>query len=259
MTSLLKIDGMSCQNCARHVREALEQVPGVEYAEVDLDAGRARIKTAGAGPDIQALMDAVGRAGFTAAPEQAEPRKTAPGTGWKFNMIFALAVAAPLMAVQHTLRPSMHGWFGWVSLATALPVQIFCGWRFYRGAWQQLMVRQANMDTLVALGSTSAFALSLGGLFLTGRVHHLYFAEAAMILGLISLGHYLEARVGERAAGALGAFDAPCPSAGPPHRSRRRRASRPAGFPRPRRPRRLEPRRPGPGRWRGHRWRIGCR
>ena len=201
MTSTLKIGGMTCQNCARHVREALQEVPGVEYAEVDLDAGRARVKAEAA--DVNAMVDAVGRAGYTAEPEQSESPKPSAGAGWKFNVIFALAVAVPLMIVDYLLHPPMFGWFGWVSLAAALPVQIFCGWRFYRGAWQQLLVGQSNMDTLVALGSTTAFALSVYGLVVPGHVHHLYFAEAAMIIGLISLGHYLEARVSEHAAGAL--------------------------------------------------------
>jgi Cu+-exporting ATPase len=203
MTSLLKITGMTCQNCARHVREALQEVPGVEYAEVDLDAGQAHVKAKGAGPDTSALVGAVSRAGYAAAPEQSEMRKSPPGAGWKFNVFFALSVAAALMVIEYALHPPMHGWFGWLSFAAVLPVQLFCGWRFYRGAWQQLLVGQANMDALVALGSTAAFALSVYGLFFPGRVHHLYFSEAAMILGLISLGHYLEARVGERAAGAL--------------------------------------------------------
>jgi Cu+-exporting ATPase len=203
MTSILKITGMTCQNCARHVREALQEVPGVDYAEVDLDAGQARVKSKGAGPDTSALVGAVSRAGYAAAPEQTKPGKPTPGPGWKFNVFFALSVAAALMVIEYALHPPMHGWFGWLSFAAVLPVQLFCGWRFYRGAWQQLLVGQANMDALVALGSTAAFALSLYGLFFPGRVHHLYFSEAAMILGLISLGHYLEARVGERAAGAL--------------------------------------------------------
>ena len=201
MTSVFKIDGMSCQNCARHVREALQEVPGVEYAEVDLDAGRARVKAELA--DVEALVAAVGRAGYTAEPEETEGPAAAAGAGWKFNVIFSLAIAAPLMIADHLLHPDMHGWFGWASLALALPVQVFCGWRFYRGAWQQLLVGQSNMDTLVSLGSTAAFVLSLYGLLVPGRVHHLYFAEAAMIIGLISLGHYIEARVGEQAAGAL--------------------------------------------------------
>jgi Cu+-exporting ATPase len=202
MTSVLKIEGMSCQNCARHVREALQEVPGVEYAEVDLDAGWARVKVEGA--EVQALIEAVSRAGYTAeAAQKAEGARKTAGAGWKFNVIFALAVAALLMIAEHVLHSAMFGWFGWVSLAAALPVQVLCGWRFYRGAWQQLTVGQANMDMLVALGSTAAFALSVYGLLAPGRVHHLYFSEAAMILGLISLGHYLEARVGEKAAGAL--------------------------------------------------------
>jgi len=207
MKTVLKIGGMTCQNCARHVREALQGVPGVKYAEVDLDAGRAAVKADGEGPEPRALVEAIVRAGYTASPEKEgegkSEKKVPAGAGWKFNVIFSLAVAAPLMAIEYTLHPAMHGWFGWLSLAAVLPVQVLCGWRFYRGAWQQLLVRQANMDMLVALGSTAAFALSAYGLIEPGRVHHLYFTEAAMILGLISLGHYLEARVGERAAGAL--------------------------------------------------------
>lgn len=190
MTSVLKIGGMSCQNCARHVREALQEVPGVEYAEVDLDAGSARVKAGGKGPGLSALVEAVGRAGYTAAPEKDTVAKTAAGDGWKFNVILGLAVGVPLMLAEHLLQPAMHGWFGWVSLVAVLPVQVLCGRRFYRGAWQQLLVGQANMDMLVALGSTTAFALSVAGLFFPGHIHHLYFAEAAMILGLISLGHY---------------------------------------------------------------------
>jgi Cu+-exporting ATPase len=203
MTSQLKIGGMTCQNCARHVREALQGVPGVAYAEVDLDAGSARVKSDGGAPEMSALVAAVGHAGYTAAPVKEEAAKVSAGAGWRLNMILAIPVAVILMTAEHGLHLGMQGWFGWVSLALTLPVQVICGWRFYKGAWQQLRVWQANMDMLVALGSTAAFALSVYGLFYPERVHHLYFSEAAMILGLISLGHYLEARVGERAAGAL--------------------------------------------------------
>jgi len=204
MPTLLKISGMTCQNCARHVREALQEVPGVEYAEVDLDGGQARVQPLnGTEPRLDAMLAAVARAGYEAAPEEKAAGKPAAGAGWKFNMIFALAVAAPLMGIEYAFHPAMHGWFGWLSFAAVLPVQVLCGRRFYSGAWRQLLVGQANMDALVALGSTAAFALSLYALLAPGRVHHLYFTEAAMILGLISLGHYLEARMGERAAGAL--------------------------------------------------------
>jgi len=218
MTSLLKIGGMTCQNCARHVREALQEVPGVEYAEVDLDQGRARVKSGETRDfEVGALVAAVGRAGYSAEEQTSDaapagesssatsenPRGLASLLTWKFNVIFSLAVAAGLMAIDYLLRPAMGGWFGWLGFAVSLPVQVLCGWKFYEGAWRQARVGKANMDMLVALGSTTAFALSAYGLVAPGRVHHLYFSEAAMILGLISLGHYLEARVSRQAAGAL--------------------------------------------------------
>ncbi|HZI32613.1 MAG TPA: HAD-IC family P-type ATPase, partial [Candidatus Binatia bacterium] len=78
----------------------------------------------------------------------------------------------------------------------------FCGAQFYRGAWRQIKVGQSNMDTLVALGSTTAFGYSTWAL-LANTGGHLYFMEAAAIISLISVGHWIEARVSERASGAL--------------------------------------------------------
>src|SRR5258708_37957432 len=81
-------------------------------------------------------------------------------------------------------------------------VQVFAGARFYRGAWSQLKVRSSNMDTLVALGSTAAFGYSTWAL-LSGQGGHLYFMEAASIITLVSVGHWLESRVSLRASDAL--------------------------------------------------------
>src|SRR5262249_11770286 len=79
---------------------------------------------------------------------------------------------------------------------------IFCGAQFYRGAWTQIKIRQSNMDTLVALGSTTAFGYSAWAL-LGNHGAHLYFMEAAAIISIVSLGHFIEARVSEKAGGAL--------------------------------------------------------
>ena len=81
-------------------------------------------------------------------------------------------------------------------------VQVFCGAQFYRGAWNQLKIGASNMDTLVALGSTTAFGYSAWAL-LAGVGGHVYFMEAAAIITLISLGHWMEARVSDKASGAL--------------------------------------------------------
>src|SRR5689334_8588612 len=93
-------------------------------------------------------------------------------------------------------------WFQWVSFVIASIVQIFAGSPFYRGAWSQLKVGSSNMDTLVALGSTTAFAYS-GWALLSGHGGHIYFMEAAAIITLISAGHWMESRVSLRASSAL--------------------------------------------------------
>ena len=205
-TSILKIQGMTCQGCARKVREALQHVHGVRSVEIDLGNGQAVVHTGDASPpDVSVLIKAVKAEGFGAKlTDSAVAADTdTSGAGWRFNVVLGLAVTVPLMLVEWAVQPDMHGWFGWLSFVMVLPVQLLCGWRFYRGAWQQLKVGQSNMDTLVSLGSTAAFVFSVYGLFAPERVHHLYFLEAAAIITLISIGHYMEARASDRAASAV--------------------------------------------------------
>src|SRR5580765_5737731 len=96
----------------------------------------------------------------------------------------------------------MTSWFQWFAFALAGVVQAFAGAQFYRGAWRQLKAGSSTMDTLVALGSTTAFGYSTWAL-LSGQGGHLYFMEAAAIITLISLGHWFEARVSLHASAAL--------------------------------------------------------
>ena len=97
---------------------------------------------------------------------------------------------------------AMTPWFRWLAFTLAGVVQVFSGAQFYRGAWRQLKVGSSNMDTLVALGSTTAFGYSTWALFI-GAGGHVYFMEAAAIISLISAGHWIEARVSDQASGAL--------------------------------------------------------
>ena len=96
-------------------------------------------------------------------------------------------------------------WFRWLSFALALPVQVFCGARFYQGAWTQLKSGNSNMDTLVSLGSTAAFGFSVREL-LAGQHQHLFFLESVAIITLISVGHWLEAIMSGKAASTLKAL-----------------------------------------------------
>lgn len=203
---------MTCQGCARAATNAIQSVPGVANAAVDLAGNSATVRWApGTTPNPRAVVEALKReAGFQAAPieaGQAAPaaKPWSPLEGWLFNVVIGSAATLPLLVGEWFLGLGMERWFQWLAFALAAPVQVFCGARFYRGAWNQLRVRAANMDTLVALGSTTAFAYSAFALF-AGWHAHLYFMEAAAIITLISVGHWLEARASTRAAGALKAL-----------------------------------------------------
>jgi P-type Cu+ transporter len=204
----LLIAGMTCANCARHVTDALQSVAGVASADVSLQDGRARVRwRAEAPPNLPALSEAVRAAGYTAKPALQETKviPPAPMAGWQLNIVLGLIGTIPLMIGEWVFHLGMKTWFHWLAFALVLPVQILCGAKFYKGAWQQLKSGRSNMDTLVALGSTAAFGFSVYELF-SGVGEHLYFMEAAAIITLISIGHWLEAVASSRAAKSMRAL-----------------------------------------------------
>ncbi|MGO8838518.1 MAG: heavy metal translocating P-type ATPase [Limisphaerales bacterium] len=199
----LQITGMSCHNCARHVAEAIQSVPGVRSATVILDAGRATVRwNSKVTPDVPAVVAAVQKAGYGAQENQGPAADTPHPAKWQLNLLLGIVVTVLLMLGEWGFGLRMTPWFRWLAFVLAGAVQIFAGAQFYRGAWNQLRVGSSNMDTLVALGSTTAFGYSAWAL-LGGAGGHLYFMEAAAIITLISAGHWIEARVGTRASGAL--------------------------------------------------------
>ncbi len=205
------IGGMTCNNCARHVTEAIQGVAGVASASVRLETGRATVRWQ---PKAQAsegaVVEAVQAAGYGAKLIERESchsdRPTwSPLAGWRFNVVIGSICTGLLMISEWVFQLGMDRWFQWLAFALATPVQVLCGARFYRGAWNQLRVGSSNMDTLVALGSTTAFGYSVWGLF-AGWPGHLYFMEAAAIITLISVGHWLESIVSAKAASSLQAL-----------------------------------------------------
>ncbi|MDD5139765.1 MAG: cation-translocating P-type ATPase [Verrucomicrobiales bacterium] len=202
------VEGMTCQNCARHVTEAIQGSPGVRSASVSLERKSASVRwNPEAQKDIAAVIAAVQNAGYEAKAIQTGTggHSTSKHAGWQINLWLGLAVTAALMIGEWIFGLAMTPWFQWLAFALAGVVQICCGAQFYRGAWRQLKVGSSNMDTLVALGSTTAFGFSCWVLF-SGAGGHVYFMEAAAIISLISAGHWLESRVSEKAGGALKAL-----------------------------------------------------
>jgi len=196
----LEITGMSCASCIARVERALQAVPGVLAVAVNQASERATLQVL-AGTTLESLEVALERAGYglaSSATGQRFPRAT-------LELALAGLLAAPFLVGMLGMglgRDWMPG--AWWQLALATPLQFVFGARFYRGALGALRARTGNMDLLVALGTTAAYALSVWQ-WVAGH-HHLYFEASALIIFFVLLGKHLEARAKHATAGAIRAL-----------------------------------------------------
>jgi len=211
----LVLGGMSCAACANRIEKALKAVPGVENAAVNFAAERATVllRPEAESPDATALIAAVEDAGYEAkavsaeAPveematlqEEAKDRELA---ALRRRLILAGALTLPVVVISMVPGFQFAG-MGWVLLALTAPVQFWAGAPFMRNAWKALSHRSANMDVLVTLGTLAAFGFSVAQLFDPHAHGHYYFETAAVIITLILLGKYLEARAKGNASTAI--------------------------------------------------------
>ncbi|MBW2522884.1 MAG: copper-translocating P-type ATPase [Deltaproteobacteria bacterium] len=217
----LPVVGMSCANCSRAVERALQKkVPGIAEATVNLATETATIRYDDGAVGLEAMAEAVGRAGFELVlpaagedPADAEQRARAAETQRQRNrLLVGLVFTLPLMALSMGRDFGLVGttvpapWFDVLLLALATPVQLYSGYGYYVGAFRSLTNRSANMDVLVALGSSTAFLYSLAVVLTPALAGHVYFEAAAMIITLVLIGKWLEARAKRRAAGAIHAL-----------------------------------------------------
>ncbi len=196
----LQIGGMTCATCANRIEKVLRKAPGVATAQVNFASEIATVAITPGAITAEALIAVVERAGFRAdlaqSAEAAREAKEAADAKRAHRELWMLVVAAlltaPLIAPMF-LMPFGIEWSlpGWAQLALATPVQFIAGWRFYQGAFAALQAKSANMDVLVAMGTSSAFLLSL---ILLTRGGHLYFEGAAAIITFVRFGKWLEAR-----------------------------------------------------------------
>ncbi len=221
-TKSVAISDMTCANCAEANATALEETPGVIHADVNYATDEAQVTYNPADVSLDTLYEAIEGAGYSPVREtededgsgesardvarQAEIRKQRRLT------LFGAILSAPLLffladkflfggaIVPETIFGVE---LGWVEFALATPVQAILGWPFYKNSYNALVTNgRANMDVLIALGSSTAYGYSvavLGGVIAGG----LYFDTAALILVFITLGNYLEARSKGQASDAL--------------------------------------------------------
>jgi len=207
----LAVGGMTCASCVTRVERALLRVPGVQEATVNLATESARVVAAPA-PDLDArLRRAVRQAGYEPREPAAEEAQSASPWAGFMPVGVGLALSAPLLAPM-LLEPFGVHWMlsPWLQFLLAAPVQFWLGARFYRAGWHALRAGTGNMDLLVALGTSAAFGLSLWLWWRApaGAMPHLYFEAAAVVITLILLGKWLEARAKRQVTSAIRALQA---------------------------------------------------
>ena len=209
---VLPITGMTCANCVATVERALRKTEGVTEVSVNYASERATVRIDSPTLGMDELAAAVERVGYgvvraeEADLEDAEAEARRAELSKQTRLFWSgVAFAGPLFALSMARDFSLLGawahesWVNWLMFALAAPVQFYVGWGYYVGSWKSLRNGSANMDVLVALGSSVAFAYSVVVAFAlsVGSValgEHVYFETAALIITLIKLGKLLEVR-----------------------------------------------------------------
>ena len=241
----IPITGMTCASCVNRVEKALRRVPGVLDASVNLASEQAAVTYIPSATGWGELKAAVERAGYgviettatdagvmedaeaTARARELADKRRKLLVGVALGLpLFLLSMARDFGLIQPWLTPfwaaneALMGHEGgpmlmhyparadllnWLFLLLATPVQFYSGWDFYVHAWKALKNKTANMDTLIALGSSAAYVYSVAVLFL-GLSGHVYFETAALIITLILVGKFLEARAKSQTSTAIRAL-----------------------------------------------------
>lgn len=213
----LGIGGMTCASCVSRVERVLKKQPGVAEAAVNLATESARVTLAGDASEetLTRLKRAVRDAGYEPRSPMAVQDETP--AGWlglprdAWPVVAALLLSAPLalpmvgdLFGQHWMLPA------WAQFVLATPVQFVLGARFYKAGWHALKAMTGNMELLVAIGTTAGWALStwLWWRAEPGEMVHLYYEGSAVVIALVLLGKWLEARAKRQTTGAIRALHA---------------------------------------------------
>jgi Cu+-exporting ATPase len=208
------ISGMSCASCANRIETALKAVSGVQHASVNLVTERASIHVI-KGLSAATLIEAVKQAGYVATQtpfnQSISESKTVKHLPEWWPVFVAGLLSLPMVLSMVSGMLGMD-WMipAWLQFLLATPVQFWLGARFYRAGWGALKAGTANMDVLVALGTSAAYGLSLY-LWLSasnGQMPHLYFEASSVVITLVLLGKWLEQRAKRQTITAITALQA---------------------------------------------------
>ncbi len=211
----LDIGGMTCASCVGRVEKALDKIPGVEAASVNLATEQARIRLNASSPTkIGEVIATVQKTGYEAQLSKSHAI-TALKTSQSFwgsdglgRVLLGFALSAPLFLPMLLMPFGIHWALSpkW-QLLLASPIQFFLGWRFYKAGFKSVMSGVGNMDLLVALGTSAAYGLSIYQMLVSPHAsYELYFEGSAAIICMVLLGKWLEARAKQQTSEAIRAL-----------------------------------------------------
>ena len=211
-TLRFRISGMTCTGCAGSIQRVLEARKDITAACVSFLSGTAEVEGHALQPDL--LISVIQERGFNAelmdSAEHAsdysdiERQQVENEHIWRHRAIVGVGLWVPL-ELLHWFATGMHWhgpWMAWMMFVGSLVILLFAGSQFYKSAWLAAKRFTTNMDTLISIGATTAFVYSTIVLFFK-LDQPMYFAEAAGLLGIVSLGHWFEARASARAGSAV--------------------------------------------------------
>ena len=210
-TTTLDITGMTCASCVRRVERALSKVEGVELANVNFATETAMV-TSDASVPVETLVAAIEKAGYAAkeavAGEDRDTERDAHSRRTLALVLFGSLLAVPVIVLAMSMDvaglyinddPRLHAW---IVLALATPVQFGLGWRYYRGSWASLRHLNPNMDVLIALGTTVAYAYS-AWVVVFNKPYGMFIDVSVAVLVFITMGKYFEERSKGAASSAI--------------------------------------------------------
>ncbi|MEW5955941.1 MAG: HAD-IC family P-type ATPase, partial [Candidatus Micrarchaeota archaeon] len=189
----LAVTGMDCASCAVLLTKSLSKAPGVKEASVNFASQRAAVEYDEAVTSVEKLIGVVKARGYGASVagdlDREQKLRLEQITGLRNMLVLSAVLSAPALVIGMFLMDFPYRML--VLFALATPVQFVAGARFYKGLWAAVKNRSADMDSLIAIGTSAAYFYSVAALF--GLVMEQYFETAAVLITLVLLGKYLEA------------------------------------------------------------------
>ncbi len=223
----LTLSGMHCASCAGIIEKNVKKIPGIKTASVNFAAQKAKVVFDGSQTNQEQIIKAINKAGYGAEPsDNKDPdadknRREKEIKGYFKKFLWSIGLSSPMLYFMFfdffSWWPgaSLIPYVGIISLILTIPVQFIIGAGFYKGMWSGLRMRVFNMDSLIAIGTTTAFLYSLVQYLMYvannnsliglngGKIHDLYFETAAFLITFVILGKWLEAKAKGRTSDAI--------------------------------------------------------